>query len=40
LDGVATQKFHIKEPYIEQPSLFPEKKKDDTESPAEPQDLL
>ena len=38
LDGAITQKFHIKEPYIEQLPLFSEKKE---KSPkAEPQDLL
>src|ERR1700737_4504174 len=40
LDGVATQKFHIKEPYIEQLPLFPEKKESEKTSTAKPQDLL
>jgi predicted nucleic acid-binding protein len=40
LDGALTQKFHIKEPYIEQLPLFPDTKLDKKPKKAEPQDLL
>ena len=40
LSGAVTQKFHIKEPYIEQLPLFKEPSKGSTEAPAEPQDLI
>jgi predicted nucleic acid-binding protein len=44
LDGVITQRFHIKEPYIEQLPLFSDKSEDgeneSEETPPEPQELL
>lgn len=40
LDGTITNKFHIKEPYIEQLPLFSAPAGDEGKEPAEPQDLL